>query len=903
MKKCFAVILVLLLAQAAPALAAPLSVAMADGALKTVRSSDFSTLAFTFSNQGDTPRTVSITWHADAPLSLVSNPAPVSLQPGASETLPLTFFIPDSGEGNADIHLHVAMADVENPDETASVDVVLQVESIACAHIENLPETFHLSGGRESLLAFDVVHCGTGHQSFELAVDPGARIAAGPLPAIRNMSPGAKQRIILALRPAPTDVEEDARIRLDILYKGRPLDTRSVYVVVRPFRDAPPKKSRAVFPLRLTVDHMARTSQDAHTSVRMSVPTVLKGNTALRTDATMDDSHGKFEVRRSYLDLMLDRTRLVGGNQQLTMSDILQQGSRPYEGWRVDRPAPGGSISLFSGSDAGADVQMYQWRIAAGPRLDLRLGHLSERDGSATGSHLKADTLRAAFTPGKTLSLDAEIIRASDSAHGGEPARAGTAFRLGGAYQGGNFQISTNFQGGDKEFPRVGRLKKFSLHADYTPVRRTRLFMDFRRETGFRAEQTLDGGLVPYQHETHSAGFTRPVIGGIMVFASINSRSSDVRDADSPAQPAAARQAFYVLKLSRRTRSVTVAAEVESGSKTLGADRIKYRDYGVSAAYRNSGFTLNADLNRALHITDIGIIETENRTSSYALGYAFPGRNISLNVNWTGQASSSGAGARDKRERLEIRIEKRFKDMSTFGLTYEIDRAGANTDRMFWGAWSKTLDVKIPFSATGVVRGAVYHDTNRNGVRDPQDTPLPGVILNLKGIGAVMADDNGEYAFDSLLPGSYTLTLDSSSYAVGLKPGVGLPDFSVGGGRTVAMDIPLVSVYRLAGRVSLIDDSIFAQRANLSAAQLHILLLSGGNPIRETFTDKNGDYYFEGIEPGQYRIMLDETWLDAGAAVIGPAAHDVPESESASAQTYDFSIGLKQKKIITTFQN
>lgn len=893
MNKTAAAIVLLLLAHTARA-AAAVSISLSPGAPGAVSASDFTTLPFIASNTGGATVTALVTWSADAPLALISNPGPVALAPGASEIIPLTFLIPDAA--SAPVALTVAITDANDPANAASATVSLDIETAACARFGDLPDRFRLTAGRQSMLAFTVERCGAGHPDLDLAVDAGPHIETGLVPAVRNLAPGGRQRVALALTPRPARAEREHTVRLEILSAGKPLDTRTITVIVRPSEDAPPQAgARPAIPLRLTMDHTARSSRGAHSSLRVAVPMAHKGNTTVSTDAHLDDSSGSFAMRRSYLDLNMNGTRVIGGNQHLAMSGVLRQGARPYEGWRVDRPAPGGMVSVFTGSDAGADALMLQWLIKARPGLDLRLTRLSEQGGA--GARFAADMFRAAYIPHKRTSLDAELVHARETRDGVE--REGAALRLGGSYQGGGFQLSANFQTGHKDFPGDGRVKKLGLRAVFTPARRTRFFAEFQRDTAYRAEPDAPAAPVPYRHDLHSAGFSRPVLGGVMLFASYNSRSSDIRDANSPASPASARQEFFVLKMSRKISHFTVAAEMETGDKTRGTDRADYRELGVSLAYRNNGLTLNADLNRAQFFTDAGVFSGGGRTTSLSLGYSFS-NSLLFGVNWRSREADAGSG--DSGDRFEFTVEKRFRDTSSLAFAYEINRGAAGAQRMVRGTWSKSLDLKIPFSGAGRVRGAVYHDLNRNGARDPGEPAIAGAALSLNRDFRTVTDERGEYAFEGLLPGSYTMTLDSASYAAGLKPGADLREFSVGGGRTVDMVIPMKSTVRLAGRVRVRDTGMISRRGALSPAAMHIILLQHGRPMLEAFTDKNGEYYFEDLDPGAYRILLDEAWLGAGVQALGAAAHDVPDSPGAADLFYDFEIGAKQKQIITTYQ-
>ena len=93
---------------------------------------------------------------------------------------------------------------------------------------------------------------------------------------------------------------------------------------------------------------------------------------------------------------------------------------------------------------------------------------------------------------------------------------------------------------------------------------------------------------------------------------------------------------------------------------------------------------------------------------------------------------------------------------STFGQT-----AAANSGFEEWAVKPKT-DV----SALGGFAGKVYYDANRNGVFNEGETGIGGTYITLSGIDdrgnavhlTAITDANGNYAFNGLRPGLYTIT-------------------------------------------------------------------------------------------------------------------------------------------------
>ena len=67
--------------------------------------------------------------------------------------------------------------------------------------------------------------------------------------------------------------------------------------------------------------------------------------------------------------------------------------------------------------------------------------------------------------------------------------------------------------------------------------------------------------------------------------------------------------------------------------------------------------------------------------------------------------------------------------------------------------------------APASLSGYAYMDTNNNGIKDPGEAPISGVIVQLSGSDAnggvnkmVTTDANGYYQFQNLLPGTYSIS-------------------------------------------------------------------------------------------------------------------------------------------------
>ncbi len=199
------------------------------------------------------------------------------------------------------------------------------------------------------------------------------------------------------------------------------------------------------------------------------------------------------------------------------------------------------------------------------------------------------------------------------------------------------------------------------------------------------------------------------------------------------------------------------------------------------------------------------------------------------------------------------------------------------------------IDVSIPpaglsnqlFGKTlSSIAGEVFLDLDHNGVRGPQDTAIPGSVIELlNAVGTVVAtttsDGNGAWRFDDLPAAGYTLrqpaqpagTLQGltsvgsaggssslASAAVSATSGIALVVDTDATGYRFA-EIPPA---RIAGSVYLDLDNNGLREAGETGFAGQTVTLVGANDLGAvsltTTTDSSGAYAFAGLRPGSYTV-------------------------------------------------
>lgn len=157
---------------------------------------------------------------------------------------------------------------------------------------------------------------------------------------------------------------------------------------------------------------------------------------------------------------------------------------------------------------------------------------------------------------------------------------------------------------------------------------------------------------------------------------------------------------------------------------------------------------------------------------------------------------------------------------------------------------------------------ALYPAAGISGiVSDPDDAPIPGAKLSLRGSeGSEIATtgEDGAFSFEGLFPGEYTLTADvPAGYVLNSEPSVSI---SLEAGASQAESFNAMKPGEISGM--LLDGS--APYANIPVS----LSPTGA----ETITDADGRFTFDGLSTGDYTLAFE---LPAEAILL-----DIPEAIS-----------------------
>ena len=187
----------------------------------------------------------------------------------------------------------------------------------------------------------------------------------------------------------------------------------------------------------------------------------------------------------------------------------------------------------------------------------------------------------------------------------------------------------------------------------------------------------------------------------------------------------------------------------------------------------------------------------------------------------------------------------------------------------------------------GSIAGTVYHDLNSNGRSDPGEPVISGVTITLSNGQTAVTDENGDYLFSNLPPGTYTIVEtnlpgyastgdvdgpNDDSITVALGPGENVVDRDF-------FDVLLGSI---AGTVfeDINNNGIYDPSEPIFTNTT--VTLSNGQTI---VTDENGNYLFDNLPPGNYTVGVTRP---DGFVATTPVSVSIPLQPGQDITDVDF---------------
>lgn len=245
---------------------------------------------------------------------------------------------------------------------------------------------------------------------------------------------------------------------------------------------------------------------------------------------------------------------------------------------------------------------------------------------------------------------------------------------------------------------------------------------------------------------------------------------------------------------------------------------------------------------------------------------------------------------------LDVRYDQSFRTLENLisppGLRFNV----RVMKRFNWGETPRVAGFKSDLAdgGTGSISGSVFEDVNGNGLRDPGERGLAKFALHLEDGTAVETAADGAFKIHRVAVGDHLVSLDASHIPIEYNVlGLAEKKVNVAFRGESRLNFRVVSGARLSGRVVL-DENKNGKADEKEPGLPDILVYLSPDGEINTFTNADGNFEFQNLNPGEYVIKVDDLTFPSGTALVEPGGFTKTIKAGENAENVVF---LVQEKI------
>lgn len=344
---------------------------------------------------------------------------------------------------------------------------------------------------------------------------------------------------------------------------------------------------------------------------------------------------------------------------------------------------------------------------------------------------------------------------------------------------------------------------------------------------------------------------------------------------------------YYDLNISKRIKDTLTlqGGKTESNYQT-SYDKNSYDDFKslYSTVYLKADYKLPKNLGSISLGHDIINYNYSNSSNKYnmmKIGYTFPEiKRITLSVG-TGYKYTGSDNGFD----FSANLAYRTKSGRTININYQYNQNGGYIINNMYLPMSSRHSINLVLNDTfavlpsglksvgfnddnrGYVQATAYIDKNKNGKYDKGDIPVKNVPVKFSWVNKeIYTNRSGRAIPIGTEAGIYTAKIDTDKLNATLyqEKGTDIEKIvRIAKGKTTTLEFPLKScVGNITGNLKIIDD--FDRTKNIDEF-IVVINNEKGEEVAYSTVNSNGDFNFSGIEPGNYTIKLDESFINSNA--------------------------------------